>query len=213
MDIVPTYRHLLKEQRQPKRVLAQERSSSALIFYWGIRRQFPRFDLHNILFSSDYQREFRELFVEKTIPADPTVYINITSKDIPDDAPSGCENWFVMVNAPGNTGQDWAALRQLARERILEKIKLHTGENLEKYIDTEEILDPVGIERNTSSYGGSLYGASSNSRFSAFLRHPNFSSRIKGLYFCGGSVHPGGGIPLCLQSARIADELIASRIV
>jgi len=42
----------------------------------------------------------------------------------------------------------------------------------------------------------------------AFLRHPNFSSGIKNLYFCGGSVHPGGGIPLCLLSAKIVDELI-----
>jgi phytoene dehydrogenase-like protein len=56
---------------------------------------------------------------------------------------------------------------------------------------------------------GSLYGTSSNHWKSAFLRHPNFKQDIKKLYFCGGSVHPGGGIPLCLLSAKIVDELIA----
>lgn len=56
---------------------------------------------------------------------------------------------------------------------------------------------------------GSLYGTSSNSKLAAFLRHANFTGKIKGLYFCGGSVHPGGGIPLCLKSASIVSNLIA----
>jgi len=70
------------------------------------------------------------------------------------------------------------------------------------------MLNPVGIASQTSSYRGSLYGAASNSKYAAFLRHPNFTRSIKNLYFCGGSVHPGGGIPLCLLSAKIVDELV-----
>jgi len=73
---------------------------------------------------------------------------------------------------------------------------------------TEEILEPRTIASKTSSFQGSLYGSSSNNRYAAFLRHANFSSKIKGLYFCGGSVHPGGGIPLCLLSAKIVGELV-----
>jgi phytoene dehydrogenase-like protein len=53
-----------------------------------------------------------------------------------------------------------------------------------------------------------LYGTASNNRMAAFFRHPNFSKRIDSLYFCGGSVHPGGGIPLALSSAKIVDSLI-----
>ena len=64
------------------------------------------------------------------------------------------------------------------------------------------------IQSKTKSYKGALYGTSSNNMMSAFLRHPNFSKKIKNLYFCGGSVHPGGGIPLCLLSARIVADLI-----
>ena len=75
-------------------------------------------------------------------------------------------------------------------------------------IEVEETLDPVKIEQQTSSFMGALYGTSSNSKFAAFLRHPNFNTAIKGLYFAGGTVHPGGGIPLCLKSARIVSELI-----
>ncbi len=207
MDIFSTYRRLLPEVNAPGKVLSQERSSSALIFYWGIRRKFPELDLHNIFFSDSYEEEFRHIFALKELHDDPTVYINITSKEEPSDAPEGCENWFVMINAPGNFGQDWEVLKKKARKNILNKLERMLKVDLEALIETEHVLDPVGIERDTFSHRGALYGASSNSRFAAFLRHPNFSRKIDNLYFCGGSVHPGGGIPLCLLSARIVADL------
>lgn len=208
MDVYPTFTKLLSDQKQPKKVLNQERSSSALIFYWGISEEFKELDLHNIFFSKNYQKEFEHIFDKKSLYHDPTVYINITSKEEPNDAPKGHENWFVMINAPGNHGQDWERLKKESRIHILNKLNSILGINLEPYIVSEFTLDPIEIENNTSSYRGALYGAASNSRFAAFLRQPNFSSNIKNLFFCGGSVHPGGGIPLCLLSAKIVSDLV-----
>jgi phytoene desaturase len=208
MDIFSTYKKLLPNQRHPKRTLKQERSSSAVIFYWGIKKQFPELDLHNILFSADYQQEFAHIFDHKTIYEDPTIYINITCKEEVNDAPRGCENWFVMINTPGDFEQDWDALAIQMRQNIIEKINRLLNTDLASLIEVEDVLTPPLIEQRTSSYRGSLYGAASNSKFAAFIRHPNFSSHLKQLYFCGGSVHPGGGIPLCLLSAKIASDLI-----
>ncbi|WP_207536213.1 1-hydroxycarotenoid 3,4-desaturase CrtD [Desertivirga arenae] len=208
MDVWHTYKKLLKNLYVSSRVLNQERSSSALIFYWGINTTFQELDLHNILFSEHYEAEFRAIWKEKKIFNDPTVYINISSKYNASDAPAGCENWFVMINVPANAGQDWDKLIAEARENVINKISRNLNVNLRDYIVCEDILDPRSIESRTSSYQGSLYGTSSNSRFAAFLRHPNFSSSIKNLYFVGGSVHPGGGIPLALLSAKITSELI-----
>jgi phytoene desaturase len=209
MDVYFTHQHLLRNQNAAKKILKQERSSSALIFYWGITREFKELDLHNIFFSADYKNEFDHLFKLKTIGPDPTVYINITSKCEPGlQAPAGKENWFVMINVPANIGQDWMQFRTLAKTRILEKLSRILQVDIASLIETEEIADPVTIETATASYMGSLYGTSSNSKMAAFFRHPNFSKRIKNLYFVGGSVHPGGGIPLCLQSARIMGELV-----
>lgn len=207
-DVFNSYQNLLQQVPAPSGVLKQERSSSALIFYWGINRSFDRLDLHNIFFSNDYQQEFDEIFNKKTIPSDPTIYINITSKEEKGDAPDGCENWFVMINTASNNGQHWDELITLARKRIVNHLNqvLHT--DIEKHIVCEAVLDPREIERKTGSHQGSLYGASSNSPFAAFLRHANFSSSVKGLYFCGGSVHPGGGIPLCLLSAKIVADIL-----
>jgi phytoene desaturase len=208
MDVMPTYRTLLPREKAPERTLKQERSSSALIFYWGIKKEFPELDLHNIFFASDYKKEFEVLFEGKEVAEDVTIYIHISSKDEKADAPAGCENWFVMVNVPGNKGQDWDALIPQIRSRVISKLNRLLKTDVESLIEAEQVLDPRGIEARTQSYQGSLYGAASNNRFAAFLRHPNFSSRIKNLYFCGGSVHPGGGIPLCVMSGKIASEIM-----
>lgn len=207
MDIFFTYRKLLPQQKHPERILRQEKSTSAIIFYWGIQRHFPELDLHNIFFSQDYKKEFAALETGQ-LDNDPTIYVNISSKYSPEDAPAGHENWFTMINAPYNTGQDWDALIDQARRAAIDKVSRILGQDIQSLITCEEILDPRSIESRTGSHLGSLYGTSSNNKMAAFLRHPNFSHRIKNLYFCGGSSHPGGGIPLCLLSAKIIDELV-----
>lgn len=210
MDIFPTYRKLLPQVKAPEKTLSQERSSSALIFYWGIEKSFPALELHNILFSEDYPGEFEAIFGAKHLFNDPTIYINITAKNVPNDAPAGHENWFVMVNTPTGKTIDWEKEIPVLREFVLTKIERVLGEKIAPFIAVEEVLSPPLIEEKTQSYLGALYGASSNNTMAAFLRHPNFSSQFKNLYFCGGSVHPGGGIPLCLLSAKIVSEDFSS---
>lgn len=206
-DVRPAYEHLLDHQVIPSKINQQEPSSSAMIFYWGINRQNERLDLHNIFFSADYKRENDFIFERRSVSDDPTVYVHVSSKKVRDDAPNGMENWFVMVNVPANSGQDWTALRAFIRENVLKKLSKNLGFDIDKHIVCEDYLDPIRIEKRTSSFAGALYGSSSNDRMAAFFRHPNFS-KTKGLYFVGGSVHPGGGIPLCLLSAKIAVDLI-----
>lgn len=210
VDIHVLYNHLLPKSFTPKKLIQQEKSSSAYVFYWGINKEFAALGLHNILFSDDYKKEFDYLFSKQFPTDDPTIYINITSKYCKDDAPEGCENWFVMVNVPHNKSEniDYAAA---IKKNIIDKINMMLKTDIEKHIISESTLSPIDIENQTSSFGGSLYGNSSNNKFAAFLRHANFSSSIKNLFLVGGSVHPGGGIPLCLFSAKIASQLIVEQ--
>ena len=113
-----------------------------------------------------------------------------------------------MINTPCNDGQDWDTFRAEAKEKIIAKLSKTLGCDIASLIEVEEYLDPVRIEQFTGSNKGSLYGSSSNHRMSAFFRQANFSSKYKNLYFCGGSVHPGGGIPLCMLSAKILSDII-----
>ncbi|HKJ43501.1 MAG TPA: 1-hydroxycarotenoid 3,4-desaturase CrtD [Sunxiuqinia sp.] len=212
VDIQQFYTNLLPDTRRVSKMEQVEKSSSALIFYWGMKKSFPQLDLHNIFFSKNYKEEFDCLFEQKTMTDDPTVYVFVSCKENPDDAPAGMENWFVMVNAPENVEQDWTEFRQQTRKNILKKLERILGEKLESQILFENVLDPVRIEECTGSFNGSMYGPSSNSPFSAFNRHPNFRRDIPGLYFVGGSVHPGGGIPLCLSSAKIVGEMVEEKL-
>lgn len=209
MDVFPTYKKLMPNEEEPKVILNQEKSSSALIFYWGMNKTFKQLDVHNILFSNDYENEFRCLFETKTLNEDPTVYIHITSKHISSDAPIDGENWFVMVNAPNHVGQDWKAIEKGARENIISKLENQLGESVRDHIVCESSWNPSGIEQDTSSHLGALYGNASNSASAAFFRHANNSNKIKNLYFVGGSVHPGGGVPLAILSAKTMTEFIS----
>ncbi len=210
-DMHLVYKKLLPLHYTPKRLLNQEKSSSAFIFYWGVKKTFPQLDVHNILFSANYEAEFNALFTTNKPYHDPTIYINITSKECTTDAPANCENWFVMVNVPHNASQMPITYAKELKQYVVQKINRVLKTDILSLIEQEETLDPHGIELQTSSFGGSLYGNSSNNKFSAFLRHANYSSTLKGLYFAGGSVHPGGGIPLSLLSGKIVSELISER--
>lgn len=212
MDVYFTYKNLLHDLPKAAKVKKQERSSSALIFYWGMNKTFPTLDLHNIFFSGDYKAEFDAIFNTGLPFEDPTIYINITNKVEPGiHAPIGKENWFVMINVPANSGQDWAHLEDFYRQVVIKKINKILGDTVETCIEVSEVLTPVTIESRTASYMGALYGTSSNSKLAAFMRHPNYSKTTSGLYFVGGSVHPGGGIPLCLSSAAIVANLIKEK--
>jgi phytoene desaturase len=206
MDAYFTYDILLQDKTKSQKIDQLERSGSALIYYWGMNTTFPSLDLHNIFFSEDYKQEFDCIFKDFRLSNDPTVYINITSKKRPLDAPEGMENWFVMINAPAKPELYTEEVIAQTKKVILTKLEKMLGRPVQQHIITEEVLTPGLIEKRTSSYKGALYGTASNSRFASFLRPPNFDKSYKNLYFCGGSVHPGGGIPLCLLSAKIVEK-------
>ena len=208
MDIYYTYKNLLSDNKFAHKVLKQERSSSAFIFYWGIDTTFSELGLHNIFFSEDYKKEFQHIFEESILPDEPTVYVNVTSKFDKNQAPNNSENWFVMVNAPAHNDHNWEEQKEKIKRFIIKQLNKQLNTNLEDHIVVEETLSPLNIQEKTASFMGSLYGTSSNSKMAAFFRQQNRSKHYKNLHFCGGSVHPGGGIPLCFKSAKlVADDI------
>ncbi|MCS7152420.1 MAG: NAD(P)/FAD-dependent oxidoreductase [Bacteroidia bacterium] len=205
VDVRTTYEKLLQVPF-PLLYTYNEPSLSGLVFLWGVKRRSP-FGHHTIIFSGDYLREFKRIFREKGVPEEPTIYICNTSATEPGHAPAGKENWFVLLNVPA-VGSAWKESDTARlREATVKRIKKVFPEFDETLIEVEAIRTPADWERLGSAFG-SLYGAASNRLFSAFLRPPNRSRRFRGLYFAGGSVHPGGGMPLVILSGRHAARLV-----
>jgi phytoene desaturase len=217
VDVATVYDKLL-----PKGVVGDGRrrqrtqydpSCSGFILMLGVEKQHPQLAHHNIFFSRDYRREFNQIFQQAIPPDDPTIYLAITSKSDPDHAPPGGENWFILVNAPplGNAPQpggfDWqkeaAAYRDLVLGRMAE-----WGYDVRGQIAVERMLTPLDLQRLTGAWRGALYGVSSNNPWTAFRRPHNRCEDVAGLYFAGGTTHPGGGVPMVALSGKVAAEMI-----
>lgn len=210
VDIVNTYRHLLPTLQAPQHIVDSTRSSAALVFYWGISRQFKQLAIQNVFLSQDCAQEAATLFEAQQVPQDPTLQVSITAKEQPQDAPEDCENWVVTMQVPANQGQDWGQIVRQARSQVLDKLRRTLGQDISTLICSERIEDPRDLERNTLAYQGALYGGTVNNQLYSLLGRPsNYARATPGLYFCGGTVHPGGGIPFCVLSAKIVAEQVA----
>ena len=187
-----------------------EPSLSGMVFLWGVKGNHPKLAHHNIIFSNDYDAEFRQIFKHRQVPDDPTIYIAITSKTDAVDAPGDGENWFVLLNMPYLApGQMWEKEKTRMRNFVLDKLR-QIGFDIRNQIEVEQIYTPEDFSELYASNQGSIYGISSNSKTTAFKRLPNRSRILDNLYFAGGSVHPGGGIPLVMLSGKMAAALIAA---
>jgi len=175
----------------------------------GCTRNWEQLRHHNIFFSSDYKKEFQDIFETKKMPNDPTIYVANTSFTDPEHAPPGGSNLFNLVNAPFVTaGQDWKTAEKEYSQFLIEELEKRGLDGLNKSIQYSETITPADFLKRYGSNRGSIYGTSSNSKFAAFLRPRNKFRGLKNLYLVGGSTHPGGGIPLVVQSAFNAVELL-----
>lgn len=210
-DASETILNLIDDQSiSPKRkekVEELEPSCSGFVMLLGVDKKFEQLIHHNIFFSSDYEREFDQIFKEKVMPYDPTIYIANTSFTDKDHAPEGSSNLFILVNAPYlSDSYNWE--NSDFGNKVIAELEKRGLTELSKHIKFRSEITPQDFYEQYLSNKGSIYGTSSNDKFSAFLRPRNKSREIEGLYFVGGSTHPGGGIPLVVQSAINAVELI-----
>lgn len=215
VDVATTYQRLLPDtavsRRRLQKLSQQEPSCSGFVLLLGVETADlpgPTLAHHNIFFSQNYQREFEQIFKQGQPPDDPTIYLAITSKSDPQDAPPGCENWFILVNAPAlDERYDWQANKLAYGERVLAKLADH-GLAINGRIHHQTILTPHDLAAQTGAWRGALYGASANSRWTTFRRPHNRCPDYKRLYFAGGTTHPGGGVPMVTLSGGVAARLL-----
>lgn len=212
-DAVDTYRRLIPEKHRKKytdeKLERIEPSCGGFVVLLGVRRKFDQLSHHNIFFSEDYRAEFEAIFGSLTVPDDPTIYVCATSRTDPTQAPEGCENLFILLNAPYTGVVDWEAEKERLADKVVGMLESFGLEGLRESAVYRETITPADFEKRYRANRGSIYGVSSNGILSAFMRFPNKSREIEGLYFAGGTTHPGGGMPLVLLSGKMAAELVS----
>jgi diapolycopene oxygenase len=193
-----------------------EPSLAGFVLLLGAKKTWPQLAHHNVFFSDNYPAEFDAMVREGQPAANPTIYVCNTSVTDLGHAPEASSNLFVLVNAPplpaadeGGRNPDWERVKTAYRDRIVSMLERRGLGGLGESIEVEKIITPLDFARSYNAYRGSIYGTSSNSRASAYLRPPNRSRRYGNLYFAGGSSHPGGGIPLVLLSGGIVSDMVA----
>ncbi len=191
-------------------IISKELSSSVYILLLGVHDVDPRLDHHNIFFSDDYSREFHEIFENKQLPNNPTLYLSITSRTDSHDAPAGYENYFILANAP-STIAPYTSEESLQQydQHLIDRLENTFGfKNLSKRIITRHRLTPIDFATRDRSHLGNLYGWASHSISSSLFRPPIHASNPSNLFFVGGTTHPGGGIPMVILGSKMTAERV-----
>lgn len=207
--IPPRARRAWTEQRVEK----IEPSTSAFLLLLGIKGTYPQLAHHNSFLAEDGDAEFQAVFDAGRPAEDPTIGVACQSVTDPAKAPPGCSNLFVMTNPPAlNDRFDWHTETPRYRDLVLSRLERMGLTGLRGRILVEQVWTPLDLQNRYSAYRGAIYGLSSNGWRQGFLRPPQVSPDVRGLYFVGGSTHPGGGVPLCALSGTNVAKRIAEGV-
>jgi phytoene desaturase len=206
VDSARLYRDLFPDRRMRQRIGRLGPSSSGLLVLAGVRGATPGLAQHNVIFSADYRAEFADIFARRQPPADPTIYLGCSATADPLAAPAGHENLALLVNVPAGSPGRWKYPPAQYLELLLAKLA-GAGLDIRSRLLFTEILTPADFERRYDGWQGSIYGTPHHGRLAPF-RRPGNRGPVRGLYLVGGSVHPGGGLPLVVIGSRIVADMI-----
>lgn len=213
MEVIPAMQKLLNSSAKAlKKMERFEPSCSGLVIHLGVDRIYPQLAHHNFFYSDHPEHHFDAVFHQHTLSDDPTIYLVAPVKTDPSQAPVGCEIIKILPHIPHLdpnkplSAEDYLALR----ERVLIKLERMGLTDLRKHIVTEEYWTPVDIEARYYSNLGSIYGVVADRNKNLGFKAPKRSSELKNLYFVGGSVNPGGGMPMVTLSGQLVrDHILA----
>jgi phytoene desaturase len=211
-DTVRTHRELLPPEAAAPflRRRRYEPACSGVVLYLGLREGYDHLLHHDFVFSRDPHEEFEAIYGRGEPAPDPTCYLAAPARTEAAVAPPGGEALYVLVHTPWlRPGQDWRQLLPGYREVILKKLEETAGlEGIGERILCEGALTPWDIGQRYRALEGAIYGLASHGRFLGAFKPANRSPDLKGLYFAGGSAHPGPGMPMALMSGWIAADTL-----
>ena len=214
MEVIPACRDLLCEDEALIRRMEKklEPSCSGLVIDLGLDCQYPQLAHHNFFFSRDQRGHFESVFRKHALPDDPTIYVVAAARTDPSVAPAGCDALKILPHIPCLSDAEAITPNDYNRykEVVLAKLETMGLRDLRRHVVVEHFWTPVDLEQQYRSNRGSIYGVV-NDRWKNFgFKAPKQSARYPNLFFVGGSVNPGGGMPMVvLCGQNVARKIVA----
>jgi phytoene desaturase len=212
-DVAWTYLNLVPAAARRKytdaKVKKMTYSMSLFVIYFGTDKKYDDIAHHEILLGNRYKGLLDEIFVDKTLADDFSLYLHRPTATDPSLAPEGCDCWYVLSPVPHlGADIDWKTAAKPYRDRIINYLEKHYLPGLSEHIVSEHVIDPLHFEGTLNSYLGSAFSVEPTLMQSAYLRPHNLSEDIPNLYFVGAGTHPGAGLPGVISSGKIVGNMI-----
>ncbi|MDB4886487.1 MAG: phytoene desaturase [Gemmatimonadetes bacterium] len=212
-DVAFTYTHLvpaaMRKTNTDRRYDRMRYSMSLFVLYFGTDRRYEDIAHHEILMGPRYEALLSDIFTEKRLASDFSLYLHRPTATDPSLAPPGCDSWYVLSPVPHLGGRtDWRTEAKPYRDRIVQYLEDRYLPDLSKHIVTEHMIHPLHFRDTLNSHLGSAFSVEPILTQSAWFRPHNRSEDIPNLYFAGAGTHPGAGIPGVLSSGKIVAEMI-----
>jgi len=215
-DLPYVYKDLLPQDGQAERLARKRFSCSVVSFFWGVDKTYKELNPHTLFLADDYRDNFKSIIRDLDLPANPCLYIHAPARLDPSMAPEGQDTLIAIVpvgHMSENGEQDWAQIRDRARQHVLRRLATLGITDLEAHLKFEVNYSPLSWRKRYNLMKGSTHGLCHNLTQLAYFRPRNRHSRYHNLYFVGASTHPGTGIPTALVSGRLAAERIMDEAI
>ena len=213
-DVGHTYRGLIDPRARrtwtDEKIEKTDFTMSCFLLYLGTRKQYPKLEHHTLILSERYRELIRDIFDEKILPDDFSMYVHAPTRTDPSMAPEGCESMYVLIPVANNrSGLDWSKLRQPFADRVIDFLEDWGLENLRENLEVLHIMTPDEFSSELNATDGNAFAVEPRLLQTAYFRPQNRSEDVEGLYLVGAGTHPGAGVPGVILSAETTYGCIA----
>ena len=218
-DLVHTYGDLIGSEHRRKwsnkKLRKTQYSMSAFLLYLGVRKKYSQLAHHTLILSERYKGLVNDIFDNKILPDDFSMYLHIPSQTDPSMAPEDCESMYVLIPVPNlESGINWEKTKQKYTDKVLKFLEDDFGlTDLRRSIEVLETFTPSDFKKQRNNHLGSAWGVEPKLTQTAYFRPHNRSEDVQNLYFVGASTHPGAGVPGVLLTAETTVKLVVDDLI
>ena len=212
-DPAHVYKNMIGSEHQPAAIKlklgAAHYSMGLFVIFFGTTQTYPDVAHHTIWMGDRYRALLEDIFNQKILAQDFSLYLHRPTATDPSFAPHGCDSFYVLCPVPNLLGNiNWEVEGPKLQERIVAALDETILPGLKSSITADFYMTPQNFKNDYLSVNGAGFSVAPLFRQSAWFRFHNRAEGIKNLYLTGAGTHPGAGLPGVLCSAKVIDALI-----